>query len=411
MRHGKHNGIEAATGKPGKAGDAIFTGHLGGVGPGIVNNNIHTVILQAFVHVHHAGVADVGAVLLEGDAQHQHAGAGHVDAFLDHALDDLGGYIVAHGVVQAAHSEDDFRVVAHILGFLRQIVGVNTYAVATHQPRFERQKVPFGAGSLQHGVGVNLQDVEDLCEFVDEGDVGIALGVLDDLGGLGHLDAGGQVGAGDDDGLVEIVDGFTGRRSGAGGDFLDLLHGVFLVARVDAFRAVAGKEVHVEFQAGYLLQHRHAIFLGSPRINRGFVDDDVTLFEHLAHAFAGHSQWSEIRTVVLVYRCGDCDDVDVGVFDIVQTGGAIKPVLASGNGVFPEQHAVEEIGGDFEGVVLPGVEFGNTFAVDVETHHRVLGGEETCQRQAHVTEADNCDFVVGGSCSHRLVWSGCFCLF
>ncbi len=36
-------------------------------------------------------------------------------------------------------------------------------------------------------------------ELVDEGDVDVALGVLDDLGGFGHLDALGLVGADDDD--------------------------------------------------------------------------------------------------------------------------------------------------------------------------------------------------------------------
>ena len=45
-------------------------------------------------------------------------------------------------------------------------------------------------GGLQHFLGVDAEAVEDQRQFVDQRDVDVALGVLDDLGGLGDPDAG-----------------------------------------------------------------------------------------------------------------------------------------------------------------------------------------------------------------------------
>jgi hypothetical protein len=51
-------------------------------------------------------------------------------------------------------------------------------------------------------VGVDVELVEYDREFVHQGDVEIALGVFDDLGGLGGLDGTGAVDVGFDDKLV-----------------------------------------------------------------------------------------------------------------------------------------------------------------------------------------------------------------
>jgi len=45
-------------------------------------------------------------------------------------------------------------VVANGLRFVRQIVRVYPNAMPAHQARFERHKVPLGAGGGQHQVGV-----------------------------------------------------------------------------------------------------------------------------------------------------------------------------------------------------------------------------------------------------------------
>ncbi|MNN96343.1 hypothetical protein D3C81_2153120 [compost metagenome] len=90
-------------------------------------------------------------------------------------------------------------MVADALCLVGQVVGVDANAVATDQAGAEGQEVPLGAGGLEHLFGVDAHLVEDDRQFVDQGDVEVALGVLDDLGGLGDLDAAGLVGAGADD--------------------------------------------------------------------------------------------------------------------------------------------------------------------------------------------------------------------
>ena len=79
-------------------------------------------------------------------------------------------------------------MIADLLGLVGQVVGVDTDAVAADQAGPEGQEIPFGAGRLQDLQGVDARAVEDQGQFVDQGDVDVALGVLDDLGRLGHLD-------------------------------------------------------------------------------------------------------------------------------------------------------------------------------------------------------------------------------
>jgi hypothetical protein len=129
-----------------------------------------------------------------------------VDALADHQPEHLVGDIATHAVVGAAPGQDHLGVVADLLRLVGQVVRIHADAVAADQAGAERQEVPLGAGRFQHLQGVDAELVEDHGQVVDQRDVEVALGVLDDLGGFGHLDAGRLVGAGGDDAGVERVD-------------------------------------------------------------------------------------------------------------------------------------------------------------------------------------------------------------
>src|SRR4029078_9514618 len=73
----------------------------------------------------------------------------------------------------------------------------------THEPRTKRKEVPLRPGGGEHFVGVDADLVEDQRELIHQRDVQIALRVLDDLRGLGHLDRGGAVHAGLHDASVD----------------------------------------------------------------------------------------------------------------------------------------------------------------------------------------------------------------
>src|SRR3546814_4021130 len=80
-----------------------------------------------------------------------------------------------------------------------------TDAMTTDEAGAERQEIPLAAGRFQHFVGIDAHAFEDQCQFVDQRDVHVALGVFDYLGRLGHTNAGGEVGACADDAAVERI--------------------------------------------------------------------------------------------------------------------------------------------------------------------------------------------------------------
>ena len=287
MGHGQEDAVIRSGLRLSHQVEAVFLPRLLRIHPGVVHLHPHVVFRQFADNVHHPGVAQVRAVLLEGQTKHQHPGVVHLDAPPQHGLDQLGGRVGAHGVVEPPAGEDDLRVVADGLGLEGEVVGVHADAVAAHQAGPEGQEVPLGAGRLEHGLGVDAHAVEDERQLVDQGDVQVALGVLDDLGRLGHADALRLVRARGDDLPVELVDQLGRLGRGAGGHLPDGGHPVRLVARVDPLRAVAGVEVAVVHQARVVLEHGHAVLLGGARVDRGLVDDDVAGLEHPADGGAG----------------------------------------------------------------------------------------------------------------------------
>lgn len=378
MRHADDDRVVGAGLRLVDRSEPVFVLGLGHVHPRVVHVGLDVVLAEFLDDVDDAGVAQVRAVFLEGEAHDQHARAFDGDAALEHGLDELRHHVGAHAVVEAAAGEDDLGVVADGLRLVGEVVGVHADAVAADQARTEGQEVPLAAGGLQHGLGVDAHLVEDDGQLVDEGDVDVALGVLDDLGGFGHLDAFGLVGADDDDLAVELVDQLGHFGGGAGGDLLDGGDAVFLVARVDALGAVAGVEVDVEFEAGKLLQHRDAVFLSGAGVDRGFVDDDVALLEHLADGLAGLDQRGEVGLLVLVDGGGDGDDEGVAGGEVLQVGAVLQ---AGGFAQF--------FVGDLEGGVVAGLEGVDAGLVDVEADDGALLGEFDRERQADVTEADD----------------------
>ena len=152
-----------------------------------------------------------------------------------HEFDDAAGDVESHAVIDTASGEDDLGVVAYFLSFVGEVVGVDANAVATYESRFEGKEVPFGLGGGEDVSGVDIEFFKDEGELVHEADVHVALGVFDGFGGLGYFDAWGEVGAGFDDGEVELVYLVRSFGGGAGGDLEDVFELADFVAWVDAF--------------------------------------------------------------------------------------------------------------------------------------------------------------------------------
>src|SRR5690606_10920445 len=112
-----------------------------GIDPGVVDVDVDVVFAQLAHNVHHARIAQVGAVFFEGQAHDQYLGALDLDAAFGHGLDQLRHHIAAHGIVQAAPGQDDLGVITDGLRLVGQVIGIHADAMPADQAGTERQEV------------------------------------------------------------------------------------------------------------------------------------------------------------------------------------------------------------------------------------------------------------------------------
>ena len=118
-------------------GEAVLALDGGGVGPGIVDSDVEIIFFESLDDVDDLGVAHVGAVLFECEAEDYDVAVEYLYAFLEHELDDAVGNVGAHTVVHAASGEDYLGIVAIALGTLGEIIGIDTDTVATDESGLE----------------------------------------------------------------------------------------------------------------------------------------------------------------------------------------------------------------------------------------------------------------------------------
>ena len=387
---GEDDGVEPVLRILGGHFDAVFAADGVLVRPGVIDRDVVRVFLQGVVDVHDLGVADVRAVLLEGDSEDENLRVLYHHALLVHALDGLVRHVGAHAVVEPAgigHHAGEHTV--H-LRFLDEVIRVHGDAVAAHEAGTELDEVPLGGGRFDDVMGVEAHGVENLGELVHESDVHVALRVLDDLGRFRDLDGRGLVRAARENGVIDTVHEVGDFRRGTGRDLLDLLHGMELVTGVDALGGVAGEEIHVELQAGNALHHGEALLLRDAGVHRGLIDHDIALADDLAHRLGCPPERLQVRVVVLVHGRGDGDDVEIAVPDLVQVRRTGESVLVDG---FLQQFVRHLQGG-----VVPAHERIHALPVHVKADGFITGGEKPCQRQSHITQSDdaNLDVVHSG---------------
>lgn len=139
-----------------------------------------------------------------------------------------------------------------------------------------------GGGCRQHAAGVDPECLENRGQFVHEGDVQIASGVLDHLGGFRDLDRGRAVNAGGDHRAIDIRDDVERLRVLGGDDLGDGLRAMLLVAGIDALGRISDIEIRACLQATAALQDGHAILFDGAGIDRRFIDHDIASLEHSA---------------------------------------------------------------------------------------------------------------------------------
>ena len=224
-------------------GNLIFMLNSLHVGQRVTNGDVGCVFPQSVIDVYHLRITDIRTVLLEGNTQNQYTGILHQHAFFVHQLDDLISHVLTHRVIQSAGTHHDTRPYAIDLCSLYQIIGIDADAVTSHQSWREFNEIPLRRSSLDDIVGINAHDVKHPGQLVHKGYVHVTLRVLNNLGSLGHLDAGCLVCSVDQYRVVHAVYQVCNLWSRTRSDLPDFLDSMQFVTGIDTFRRIAGKEI------------------------------------------------------------------------------------------------------------------------------------------------------------------------
>ena len=265
---------------------------------------------------------------------------------------------------------DQFRLV-------RQVIGIDTYAVAADQTGTEVLEIPFGASRVQDFHGVEAELIENDGEFVDEGDVEVALRVLDYLGGFGHANRGNAVNAGIYHRRVQVGNLFERFRIVPGHDLHDLRKVMLPVAGIDAFGGVPDVEILAPSHTGLLLEYRHANLFGRPRIDGRLVDDRRARFQMPADRDAGRFEWRKVGLPRRIDRGRNSHDDEVRLLERDRIQGNAQ-----------EPRPLQLGGRHFARRVRPAFEILYFLARQVETDCRTALSELDRERKPDIAQAD-----------------------
>ncbi|MCY1448764.1 hypothetical protein D9M71_654620 [compost metagenome] len=154
------------------------------------------------------------------------------------------------------------------LCFVSQVIGIYTDAVTTHQSWAEWQEVPFRPRCFQNRLSIDTHLIKNKCQLIDQGNVQVALRVLNNLCRFGNLDTLGFMSSGDNDCVIQSIDQISNLWSGTGGYFFNGSNTMLFITRIYPLWAITCIKINIELQPGYFLQHWNTIFLSSTRIDR-----------------------------------------------------------------------------------------------------------------------------------------------
>ena len=155
---------------------------------------------------------------------------------------------------------------------------------------------------------------------------------------------------------------------------------MLFVSGVDTFGRISAEKVFIELQSAHLFKYRNALLFRGSRIDRRFIDDNITFFQHFPDAFTRLEQRCQVRSFMFIDRCGYCNDEDIALGNIFKAVGELHTVV---NGFL--NLCVTQL----QCTVMATTQFVYTPLGNVETDHFVLFAESVCQRQTYVAQTDD----------------------
>jgi len=206
--------------------------------------------------------------------------------------------------------------------------------MATHQPRAEGQKVPLGAGDLEHFQRIDTHEIKDDGQLIHQGDVEVPLGIFDHLGGFSHLDAGGLANPCSDNAAVHLGYLIKGGWGVTRYNLDNLGNRALRVTGIDSLGTITHPEVLLPLEAGVFFQNRDAHLFRRARVNGGLIHYDDAALQVLAHGFTALDQVRKVGLVPDTHWGGHSDDNEVsllqyrGVGMELELGGSLQGLCA-----------------------------------------------------------------------------------
>ncbi len=343
-------------------------------------------------------VPDIRHIGLVGDPEQQDPGLGHPGSALLQQRRGALGDPERHPVV------DLLRLLRHperqpgLTGPVDQVQRVDRDAVTAHaRARTERGEAERLGRSGGDGVPhVDPQAVAQLGELVDQREVDLSVGVLQDLRRLGLASA-----AGDVDVLgqlpVEVGRPVTTGRGEPADDLRGVVEAEAGVSGVDPLRGEGEVEVDARLQAR-LLQQLADDPVGGPGVGGRLDDHQLAGAQMAAHRTGRRDQRAEVRPAVRVHRRGHADHDRGAAAEEGRVG--VRVEHPGQRGEFLVRDGVDRR--------HAGVDVGDGQRVDVESAGDQPGrGRRDGQRQARVADADDSDLGhPAGPGRHRVERSG-----
>src|SRR5215472_5136947 len=138
--------------------NTVFAFNFAWVGKRIMHLYHQSVRAQLIDDVGDSGISRIGNIFLKTDAENGDCRCAVLA--LEQAPDAFVRDALAHAVVDLAPGQDDLRLIAGLLGPIRQIIRVDANAVTADQPRREFLEIPFRGGRCEHVTSINTDAFE-----------------------------------------------------------------------------------------------------------------------------------------------------------------------------------------------------------------------------------------------------------
>ena len=163
--------------------------------------------------------------------------------------------------------------------------------------------------------------------------------------------------------IIDSIDYIGNLGSRSRSNLLDFFDSVEFVTGIDSFGRIAGEEVLVELETAYTLHYGQAFLFGHAGVDSRFVNHYIPLRYDFTYGFGCAPKRLEIRTIVVIDRSRDSNDIEITVLDVIQICCATEAVII--------ECILKKFIAYFKSRIMSGIKSIDTFLIHVESYSRI----------------------------------------